>query len=123
MRRARKVIDARWLPDRIPEGWPAFDMAISDGCTGVRQIAQECCVAHDADYHYGRSWLEKLAADWRLMLCIWQAGVARASAQRNPEPWTTMPAWALLGIGRFVGVSLFGWGAFYRKAHKRKKAK
>lgn len=41
IQRARKEIEERWLPDRIPEGWPPFDLEVSDGCTGVRQLAAQ----------------------------------------------------------------------------------
>lgn len=118
--RARKEIEERWLPDRIPEGWPPFDLEVSDGCTGVRQLAQHCCAVHDADYWYGRTWYDKLLADWRLMRCIWKHGRDRMSADYDPDPWSTAPAWFFLSFSRGAGVALFAWRAFY-KPHKRKK--
>lgn len=118
--KAKKEIEARWLLDRIPDGWPPFNIEVSDGCTGVRQIAQFCCIVHDADYHYGRTWYDKLIADWRLASCIWRHGHARMTADYDPDPWSTAPAWFFLAFSRGMGVALFAWPAF-RKPHKRKR--
>ena len=116
MERVRKEIEERWLPDRIPEGWPPFDLEVSDGCSGpgVRQLAQHCCALHDADYWYGRNWADKLVADWRLALCIW-----KYSRELPPQPWASTIAWWGVGFFRFLGVAIFAWRPFY-KPYKRK---
>ena len=119
--RARKEIEDRWLPDRIPDGWPPFDLDCSDGCTGVRQIAQHCCCVHDADYWYGRTWYDKLLADWRLSRCIWKYGLECMSREYDPHPWSTAPSWVALSFARGLGVMLFAWRPFYRKTHKRRR--
>jgi hypothetical protein len=120
LERVRKEHESRWLPDRIPDGWPPFDIEKCDACSGgVRQLAQHCCILHDGDYWYGRHWWDKIAADLRLMVCIWRRGWAKVRQEADPDPLTAYPAWIMLGIGRFIGVLLFGWGAFYRKEHKR----
>lgn len=112
VKKVRAEIAERWPPNKIPEGWPPFDLEMSDGCTGVREIAQECCALHDAEYWYGRTWRDKLLADWRLATCVWKA------SRNPPQPWAALPAWWLLGLGRGLGVALFGWWSF-NKDHKR----
>lgn len=119
VKRVKEVLAKRWS-DKIPAGYPPFDIEVSDGCTGVRGIAAHCCIIHDADYWYGTTWYDKLLADWRLANCVWQHGRARMGADHDPDPWSTAPAWFFLAFSRGLGVALFAWRPFY-KPHKRKK--
>lgn len=96
--------------------WPPFDPRTSDGCTGVRQIARHCCVAHDEAYWAGRSWWDKLRADLGLARCIWRHGWRECRTAR--EPWATLPVWLALGIIRGLGVALLAWRPFWSKPHK-----
>ena len=96
--------------------WPPFDRRTSDGCTGVRQIARHCCVAHDEAYWAGRSWWDKLRADLGL--------VGTGDVELPPEcraarePWGALPVWLALGIIRGLGVAMLAWGPFWGKPHK-----
>ena len=88
-----------------------FDPSTSDGCTGVRDWARHCCVVHDEGYHYGLSEGDRKRADRRLRECIHEFGQTKPSWQK--------PFWWALGHIRYLGVRLFGRGAFYSKPHKQ----
>lgn len=97
--------------------YPPFDPDVSDGCTGVRQIARHCCVEHDRAYWYGRTLLDKWRADLGLGRCIFCEGWRRVKA--CDAPGLSLIGWAVLAVCRAGFVAVFVWGAFYGKPHKR----
>ena len=77
-----------------------------DGCTyfpdSFGKVSHtHVCLIHDVDYWYGRTVLNKIAADIR-----WTLGLNRAHKQ-NTLFWRIVVFFASL-IG-FVGLSTFGW--------------
>lgn len=105
-------------PKLHDSSFPPFEISISDGCTGVRQLAQSCCIIHDFYYHHGVSIWDKWRADRALVACIIRHGWRECSAAR--EPWASFIVWVLLGLVRGLAVGVFAWRPFFGKDHKRR---
>lgn len=94
---------------------PKFDISVSDGCTGVRQIGKGYCQEHDLRYWYGMTWRDKWVADYMLFHRYWNH---LSLITKEQQPYLSHIAWKGLAIIRFLGVILFANKAFWNKQHK-----